>query len=160
MKNQLTGKELLFCRDFAASGDARGSAARAGYKVTPGRCAAKLLCRKEIRDEISRLEAMKSPAAASAEKGLYRLAFGSAADAVRLLLHGDSLTDEEAEKLDLFNVSDIKLPKGGGIEIKFFDRQKALEKLASLETGENETKSSFIDALAKGADRLSEDEEL
>ena len=34
---------------------------------------------------------------------------------------------------DLFNVSEIKRVKGGGVEIKFFDRQKALEKLEELD---------------------------
>ena len=35
-------------------------------------------------------------------------------------------------KADLFNVSEIKRIKGGGVEIKFFDRQKALERLSDL----------------------------
>jgi hypothetical protein len=39
------------------------------------------------------------------------------------------------ESLELFNVSEIKKPKGGGIEIKFFDRLKALEHLEALANG-------------------------
>ena len=37
------------------------------------------------------------------------------------------------ERLDLFNVSEIKRVKGGGVEVRLFDRLKALEKLAELE---------------------------
>ncbi len=158
MKRTLSKKEKTFCRDYAASGDARGSAARAGYIVSPAGSAAKLLAREDIRNEISSIEKQKSSANSCVEKGLYKLAFGSVADAVRLLLCAETLSAEDAETLDLFNVSDIKMPKGGGIEIKFFDRQKALEKLASLESSTENTQSSFISALSKGADRLTEDD--
>ena len=44
------------------------------------------------------------------------------------------------------------------IEIKFFDRLKALEKLASMGGGEN-SESSFIKALSEGARLLSEEED-
>ena len=69
------------------------------------------------------------------------------------------MSADEIEKLDLFNVSDIKRPKGGGIEIKFFDRLRALEKLASLGGGEN-SESSFIKALSEGARLLSGEEDI
>lgn len=156
MNNKLSGKEKLFCCEFAASGDPRGSAARAGYLISPGRSAAKLLAREDIRREISAVESRRTPARESAEKGLYRLAFGSVSDALRLICKYDELTPEDIEKLDLFNVSDIKIPKGGGVEIKFFDRQKALERLASLEAPSEDPQSSFISALSKGAERLTE----
>ena len=42
------------------------------------------------------------------------------------------------EKLDLFNVAEIKKPRGGGMEIKFFDRLKALEKIEQLSLSESD----------------------
>jgi hypothetical protein len=55
--------------------------------------------------------------------------------------------------MDLFMVSEIKRNDKGGIEIKFFDRFKALDKLSeSCETAENTT--PFYDALVMGAKSL------
>ncbi len=157
LAKKLTEKELLFCAYYADGGDARGCAARAGFSVMPQRSAAKLLAREDIRAEISRLEREKK-AVGSVEKGLLRLAFGSVADAMKLMMCENSMTAEEIERLDLFNVSEIKRPKGGGLEIKFFDRIKALERLEKLGGGEENTQSSFIKALSDGAKMLSGDE--
>ncbi len=63
-----------------------------------------------------------------AAAGYARLAFGSVKDAVGLLYKSNP-TDEELEDADLFLVSEIKRPRDGSMEIKFFDRLKALEKL-------------------------------
>ncbi len=70
-------------------------------------------------------------------KGYEKLAYGGIADAVRLLF------TEEPDlaafgKMDLFNIAEIKRPKGGGMEIKFFDRIKALQCLDVMneESGE------------------------
>lgn len=56
-------------------------------------------------------------------EGLERLAFGNVTDAIKLLFC-DELNTRILNKLDLFNISEIKRPKGGGIEIKFYDRLK------------------------------------
>lgn len=157
MAKKLTEKELLFCAYYADGGDARGCAARAGFSVMPQKSAARLLAREDIRAEISRLEKEKR-AVASVEKGLLRLAFGSVTDAMKLMMSENCMNAEEIERLDLFNVSEIKRPKGGGLEIKFFDRIKALERLEKLGGGEENTQSSFIKALSDGAKMLSGDE--
>lgn len=157
LAKKLTEKELLFCSYYADGGDARGCAARAGFSVMPQKSAARLLAREDIRAEISRLEKEKR-AVASVEKGLLRLAFGSVADAMKLMMSENCMTAEKIERLDLFNVSEIKRPKGGGLEIKFFDRIKALERLEKLGGGEENTQSSFIKALSDGAKMLSGDE--
>lgn len=158
MKKGLTEKERLFCAYYADGGDARGCAARAGFSVMPQRSAAKLLARDDIRSEISKREKEKRTVA-SVERGLMRLAFGSVADAMKLMLCEESMSTEEIEKLDLFNVSDIKRPKGGGLEIKFFDRLKALERLEKIGNCEESSQSSFIKALSDGAKLLSEEDE-
>ena len=85
--------------------------------------------------------------------GLERLAFGSSADAVKLVLSENVPDEDELGRLNLFNVSEIKKVKGGGVEVKFSDRQKALEKL--MEYAGNADRSaaakSLLNALA-GAD--------
>lgn len=90
--------------------------------------------------------------------GLRRLAFGRINDALALLSdeQGEILTD----RLDLFNVSEIKRPKGGGVEIKFFDRLEALERLAELEDRAAGASSadSFFSALQKSAKKSSGDD--
>ena len=45
------------------------------------------------------------------------------------MLSDEPPEDSEIDRLNLFNVSEIKRVKGGGLELKFFDRQKALEKM-------------------------------
>lgn len=157
MTRKLSEKEKLFCMYYVQGGDARGCAARAGFTVTPQKSAARLLARDEIKAEIEKLEKDRKTLFA-VERGLSRLAFGSVADAVRLILGDDTVNVEEIEKLDLFNVSEIKRPKGGGIEIKFFDRLKALEKLEKLGTTVENPQSSFIQALSEGARMLSEED--
>lgn len=64
-------------------------------------------------------------------EGLRHLAFGEIQDAVRLLYAPEEQILPALGEMDLFNISEIKRPKGGGMEIKFFDRLKALEKLPS-----------------------------
>ena len=80
-----------------------------------------------------------------------RLAFGSVSDAVRLLLHEAGDEPLDLDRLDLFLVSDIKRPKGGGMEIKFFDRQKALERLEELQAGTSDGALPFYRALERSA---------
>ena len=84
---------------------------------------------KACRRLISRLK--KSCYSGSAEiiSGLERLAFGSCNDAVYLVFSEELPPPQVISKLDLFNVSEIKRVKGGGVEVKLFDRQKALEKM-------------------------------
>ena len=59
-------------------------------------------------------------------------------------------------KLKLMNVSEIKRPKGGGMEIKFFDRIKALERLGSDKSSSSDSSLSFYEALEKSANDLRE----
>ena len=84
------------------------------------------------------------------EKGLTELAFGSCCDAVKLLFMSEDEIMQKLPKLKLINVSEIKRPKGGGMEIKFFDRLKALEKLGA--GGEHETGAKqLFDAISNSA---------
>ena len=85
-------------------------------------------------------------------EGLRRLAFGEITDAVSLLFESDESIMSSLPRLDLFNVSEIKRAKGGGMEIKFVDRLKALDKLSELACAdESKGATSFYDALERSA---------
>ena len=84
--------------------------------------------------------------------GFERLAFGSCADAVKLILSVNQDTSPDIDTLDLFNVAEIKYTCGKGMEIKFFDRLKALEKLSEISKSGNDTGAlSFYEALERSA---------
>lgn len=84
-------------------------------------------------------------------EGLRRLAFGEIQDAVLLLFADENEIMERLPEFNLYNISEIKRPKGGGMEIKFFDRIKALEKLRELENTAKSEPVSFYRALEEGA---------
>jgi len=57
--------------------------------------------------------------------------------------------------MDLYNISDIKRKKGGDIEIRFFDRLKALEHLQQLACEEEaDSAATLFSAIEKGAAAL------
>lgn len=62
-------------------------------------------------------------------EGLKKLASGKVNDAVTLVFAETIPPPEQLARLQLFNISSVKRVKGGGVEVQFFDRQKALEKL-------------------------------
>lgn len=148
MKSELTKKEKEFCSFYAKLRNSREAAALAGYKVMPRIAGARLLSKEAISKEIQRL-CRRSDTLNEAQAGFRRLAFGSVSDAIRLI-DGER---NNLEEMDLFSVSDIKIVKGGGMEIKFYDRQKALESLAALEKHtDSESAVPFYKALEKSAE--------
>lgn len=88
---------------------------------------------------------------------LRQMALGQVSDAVRLLMHGNELTERQLKRLNLVNVADIKRAAGGVTEIKFFDRLKAIQCLMAFEQQADNTGTAFIEALMKSAS--SEDDE-
>ena len=126
-RKSLKKREKDFCREYVYCGNT----------VFPEMCGIRLLTEKRIKDEIAELEGKLAATRAEALCGYRRIAFGNISDAVKLILEsdGDRL---DAEKLDLFNVAEIKKPRGGGMEIKFFDRLKALEKIEQLSLSESD----------------------
>ena len=61
----------------------------------------------------------------------------------------DEITPAMLSAADLYNVSEIKRVKGGGVEIKFYDRQRALERLAELNDREQTDRKakSLVEAI-------------
>lgn len=122
-----------FCCHYAVLGNAAEAAVKAGFDKEDAlaegiRCLRSAGCRKVIADLRELLNDSGSVAA-----GLKRLAFGNCSDAVYLVFAEELPPQEVIKRLDLFNVSEIKRVKGGGVEVKLFDRLKALEKLFELE---------------------------
>lgn len=147
-----TSRRRLFCCWYAVTGDPEGSAVKAGYdreEALPQAlaCLRSQSCTRRIAQLRSSLTGTGSVIA-----GLRRLAFGSSTDAARLAFSDEMPPPEVIDSLDLFNVSEIKRVKGGGVEIKLFDRMKALEKLFELENtfSDRAAAESLISALVPG----------
>lgn len=152
-------KEVVnaFCCYYAVLGNIEESAVKAGFPYENAllngiECLKSSACRKKIAEIKNILSENTSVTA-----GLNRLAFGNCKDAVILAFAEELPPSHVIENLDLFNVSEIKRVKGGGVEVKLFDRLKALEKLYELENAfDNKDKADrLINALsfsAKGGD--------
>lgn len=151
-EKKLAKKEEAFCRYYATLQNPREAAVRAGFTVMPEYRAICLLAKKSIAKRVRELENENSADENLVSAGFRRLAFGSSADAVRLTLSCGSDNVPDIESLDLFGVSEIKYNCGKGMEIKFFDRLKALEKLSELsQNGKDTAAMSFYEALERSA---------
>ena len=128
------------------------AAEKAGYTGDCEQKGEELICRPEISAELERLSRQREKSLANmAAAGYQRLAFGSICDAISLLYKSDP-SKEDLEGMDLFLVSEIKRPKDGSMEIKFFDRIRALEHLEQSNTdGEAGSASPFYNALEQSA---------
>lgn len=148
-KSKLTSRELQFCICYLNTGNACEAAISAGYVKNPKQEGERLLCRDDIADKIEQLSRQREKSLSNmASVGYQRLAFGNIADAVSLL-YMDNPSREQLSSMDLFLVSEIKKPKDGTMEIKFFDRIKALEKLEN--TADYDGGKSIFDAISEGA---------
>ncbi|MDR0883688.1 MAG: terminase small subunit [Oscillospiraceae bacterium] len=157
----MTQAETVFCRLFAESRDLRSAAVKAGIDsdahsggvpLPPESAGYALLARADIRREITRWEKFRQAQQSELLAGVRRLAFGSVTDAVRLVLGTEVPSAAEIERMDLFNVSEIKRPREGALEIKFFDRLKALELLSTLRTADDAgALSGFLKAMTASA---------
>lgn len=123
-------REKEFCRLMTVVADPIKAAREAGYKH-PEKAWAELSEREEIVSEIRRrCENIRSVYENTAICGLYKLACGGVSDALTLL-YRDDISEDDLRSLDLRNVSEIKRTDKG-IEVKFCDRIKAVDKLQEL----------------------------
>ncbi len=142
-----------FARMFVRTRNGAETAVRLGVRPEEARRAeADLLSRQAVQNEIRRLDSGDQQSLCYVKTGLSRLAFGAVNDAVALAFD-DEPEAERIMRADLFNVAEIKRPKGGGIEMKFFDRQKALEKLVELDPQLREVSAAeaFLEAFYRQA---------
>ena len=160
----LSTKKKIFCYYYAKLGNVKESAIKAGYTKFSGLYEGqKILNSKEGKDYISRLcDSQRCDGTSLIKRGLERLAFGSVNDAVSLLFgESEETSADTIDSLDLFNVSEIKRRKGGAVEIKFFDRQKALEALSEfLQKSDTDTAKDFFEALKSSGDNLGDNLEI
>lgn len=148
--SKLSSREKDFCFCFLKTGNAQKAAELAGFGGDTSAVGNKLLQRENILKEIEHIAVSQQRLLSGfATTGYIRLAFGSISDAVSLL-YMEKPSREELEKMDLFLISEIKHPKDGAVEIKFFDRLKALEKLSENKGGDSDTGSIF-DAICNSA---------
>ena len=156
---KLSLRERRFCESYVMLCDAGKAAQVAGYRNACNKRGEELLCREDIRSEIARIcELKKQTSRELARAGYERLAFGSISDAVSLL-YLENPTRDDLKGMDLYCISEIKRPKDGSMEIKFFDRLKALEKLTAQCSANDEDKaksSSVYEAILMGAKALGE----
>ncbi|MCI1268350.1 MAG: terminase small subunit [Ruminococcus sp.] len=123
-------KRRLFACNYVCLGSVREAALQSGFPpqdaLTQGM---RLLCEPACKKLIDKLRQSCCIGSPEIMSGFNRLAFGSPNDAVYLVFSDELPPADIISKLDLFNVSEIKRLKGGGVEVKLFDRQKALEKM-------------------------------
>ena len=149
-KKTLNDKEKQFCYYIANGQSIKKSAALSGFK-SPLITGLKLFGNPKIKEQIDNFKGSKKQLPEVSE-GLRAIAFGDISDAVRLATTKDIET-LDIGALDLQMVSEIKFAKSGGIEIKFYDRIKALEKL--MEVSETDSgNSDFFKALQESAESI------
>lgn len=141
----------LFCCYYAKLGNIFEAAIKAGFSQQTALAEGiRILSQSKYKKLVSKLSGEKMQSKELISTGLERLAFGSSNDAAFLVFSEENITPERIASLDLFNVSEIKKVKGGGVEVKFFDRQKAMEKIYDYVSGDNaeNAASNLIEALA------------
>ena len=155
MRQSLSSKQLLFCTYYVQTRNGREAAAKSGYRLAQ-RTAVRLLRRSDIRAQIAEQDREAAQSQNDIVAGYARLAFGCVSDAVALALSPETET-ANLEEMDLFSVSEIKCGKNG-VEIKFFDRLKALEKLELLTASrESDAAKELFSAIGRGASALREE---
>ena len=161
-KAKLTAKEKLFCYYFSRLQNHREALLKAGYpSENSEKTAAQLLQRRDICRQIARLYNDKESVRNKVRSGYERAAFGCAADVFRLLDSYHRGEPIHLEKLDLYNIAEIR-DNGKGLEIKMIDRLKALEALAQLDDEDTREKAGakpFYEALARSVKEIPQNKE-
>ncbi len=153
-RRELNKKEMLFCHYYIDTGNSKEAAILAGYKTYPERKGAELLSNNKITEKIEGLYLEKKKNLMhKATSGYERLAFGNISDSIKLLFY-ENLNSKDLDKMDLFNIAEIKKPKDGAMEIKFFDRIRALEKLEQINLNSHSEKEPFYYTLERSMKKL------
>ncbi len=140
-----------FALVFSQCCDPKTAAVACGYKPDEALSAGlSLLSKPYVRRLIEKSFRDRQRLYDCVRAGLEKIAFGQCNDAVKLAFtETESVTPKLIDTLDLSLVSAIKRDKDGGVDLKLFDRQKALEALYELDrsgSGENAA-MSFLKAL-------------
>lgn len=145
-----------FIRFYIHTGSPEEAARRCNIELYT---ALRLLDSKRVRRKINTIcERAAANTLLKARAGLERLAFGRINDAAELVLSGDEESFSRFDGSDLYNISEIKRVKGGGVEVRFFDRLKAIEQLTELDeriasrTQSDRFLSAFHNTVVKGGE--------
>lgn len=148
----LSEKRKLFCYYYLILGNVYEAAVKAGFPPSTALVdGLQTLENSGCKLRLQRLQTVTNqPVARLVTAGLERLAFGSVNDAVSLIFCEEQLSQNAVSSLDLFNVSEIKKVKGGGVEIKFADRVRAMEQLLACDRENSDFNNAqcLIDALS------------
>ena len=111
----MAGEQKRFARFFFYLRNLREAALHTGARAEEAEDRGlELLHSAETEAELKKLEEADSDTLSYVKRGLNRIAFGAVNDAVKLVFDADNMSGKNV------------------LEIKFFDRQKALEKLGEL----------------------------
>ena len=151
----LTARQMLCCHWYALTGNAEEAAARCWASRENQKQAALWLRTPEAQNYLDTIRAAgkREP---GVQEGYRRLAFGSVADAVKLMFAPED-APPVIDGLDLFNISELRRTKGG-LEISFFDRLDALDRLAQQQAAEQHDAPGFYEAIRAGAAALGAEE--
>lgn len=150
--DKLKSKEIMFSYHYARLRNSKEAAIIAGYKQANAAAVGnKLLMKQSIIKAVDVFSSKdkQDELYQCVIAGLKRIAFSSSSDSVKLLFCSKDDALSQLENLDLFHVAEIKIPRENAMEIKFFDRFKALEKLAQManDSDNQAGKSNFFNAL-------------
>ena len=147
----------MFCYYFLKFRNIKEAGIRSGFSENEAFFEGmKILASNGTQRQLEKIKQKADFSSGLVKAGLERLAFGNINDAVKLAFSDEGMSEKELASLDLFNVSEIKRVKGGGVEIKLFDRQKALELLWEMENTADISSSaeSFFNAVKVGAEAI------
>ena len=145
-----------FCLNLFVCSSPIEAARRTGIEESVG---IKLSLSRRVQRRLAKYHRSHELTLYKARAGLERLAFGRINDAAELALSGEEESFSRYDGADLFNVSELKRVKGGGVEIKFFDRLKAIEQLIALDevirgnTSNDEFIRAFEQAVTEGGEQ-------
>ena len=154
MRKSLSKNQKIFCYYFVETGNPEKAFDIANMENSAENIP-KLMLDESIRSEIKKIyEYKKQNLSMKAEIGYEHLAFGEIFDCIKLIFLKD-IENYGIENMNLFNISEIKRLKDGTMEIKFFDRMKALEKIEQIESTKAESEIlPFYSALEDGVKNL------
>ncbi|MBQ8378175.1 MAG: terminase small subunit [Oscillospiraceae bacterium] len=152
----------LFALFYASGKNVKESALLAGLsEENAEREGLKLLKLRSTQKLIKRYRENSFSDEDAVKCGLSRLAFGEINDIMEVLLSDEPIGLHRLFKMNFFQISEVKKVKGGGIEVKLFDRQKAMEKLLEIieKSKSRADADDFFDALKTSAELQGSDEE-
>ena len=147
----------MFCEIYCKNNlNAKKAAVKAGFSE---KSYEKILAKPEIKNYINnfKVELEREKIFKTAIFNLNKIIETKVNDVIVLAANFETITKKEIEKLNLFQLAEIKKLKDGSFEFKLIDKIKAIETLTALleklNVKENKTQiNEFLDALTTKVD--------